>query len=120
VSAPSPELPPCAVAEGAVFDGLLSFWGAARIEGRMRGEVAARGRLDVGPAARVAARIEVDVLVVAGVVEGEITARERIEVQPGARVVATIRTPRLVLAEGAVFEGRLEMTGGPGSAAAAA
>ena len=99
----------CAIAEDASFEGLLSFWGEARIDGRLRGEVAARGRLEVGPKARVQARIEIDVLVVAGWVEGEIAARERIEVQPGARVVATIRTPRLALAEGAVFEGRLEM-----------
>jgi cytoskeletal protein CcmA (bactofilin family) len=99
----------CAIGAGARFDGLLSFWGAARIEGSLAGEVASRGTLEVGPAATVVGRVEVDVLIVEGAVEGEVFARERVEVLPGAQVTATIRTPRLAVAEGARFEGRLDM-----------
>lgn len=109
-----------AIGPGARFEGLLSFWGTARVEGVLRGTVTARGTLEVGPDARVRARIEVDVLVVEGLVEGEIVARERVEVVDGACVRAAIRTPRLVVAEGALFEGRLEMVGAPASPAAAA
>lgn len=101
--------PVCAVGAGARFQGLLSFWGAARVEGTMEGEVASRGTLEVGPAATVTGRVEVDVLVVEGTVAGEVYARERVEVLPGASVTATIRTPRLAVAEGAHFEGRLDM-----------
>lgn len=108
----------CAVGAGSRFNGLLSFWGAARVEGSLRGEVTAQGRLEVGPEARVVARIEVDALVIEGVVEGEIVARRRIELRRGARVRASIQTPRLAIAEGAVFEGRLAM--GDGSAGCAA
>jgi cytoskeletal protein CcmA (bactofilin family) len=99
----------CAIGAETRFDGLLSYWGAARIEGMLHGEVAAQGLLEVGPEARVAARVEVDVLVVEGVLEGEVVARERLEVMPGARVRARVRTPRLALADGAVFEGQLDM-----------
>lgn len=99
----------CAIGAGASFEGLLSFWGAARIEGSLRGEVASRGTLEVGPAARVVGRVEVDVLVIEGAVDGEVFARERVEVLPGAEVTARIRTPRLAVAEGARFEGRLDM-----------
>jgi cytoskeletal protein CcmA (bactofilin family) len=98
-----------AIGAGARFEGLLSFWGAARVDGALRGEVAAQGRLEIGPEARVAARIQVDVLVVEGEVDGEIVARERVEVRRGARVLAALRTPRLAVAEGAVFEGALAM-----------
>ena len=99
----------CAVGAGSRFEGLLSFWGAARVDGALRGEVSAQGRLEVGPEARVVARIEVDALVIEGAVEGEIVARRRIEVRRGARVRASIRTPRLALAEGAQFDGSLAM-----------
>jgi cytoskeletal protein CcmA (bactofilin family) len=102
----------CAIGAGARFDGLLSFWGTARIEGSLAGEVASRGTLEVGPAATVVGRVEVDVLIVEGAVEGEVFARERVEVLPGAQVTATIRTPRLAVAEGARFEGRLDMVRG--------
>lgn len=110
----------CAVGAGAHFEGLLSFWGAARVEGALAGEVASRGTLEVGPAASVTGRVEVDVLVVEGAVAGEVFARERVEVLPGAHVTATIRTPRLAVAEGAHFEGRLDMVKAPAAGAPAA
>jgi cytoskeletal protein CcmA (bactofilin family) len=116
---PAPGGPVCAVGAGARFQGLLSFWGAARVEGSLAGEVASRGTLEVGPAASVVGRVEVDVLIVEGSVEGEVFARERVEVLPGAHVTATIRTPRLAVAEGAHFEGRLDMVRAAGAAASA-
>lgn len=115
--------PNVVIGPGARFDGLLSFWGRARIEGVLRGEIAAEGLLEVGPDASVTARIEVDVLVVEGLVEGEVAARERVEIRAGGRVTATVRTRRLVLAEGGSLDGQLVMTGratGPDGAAAAA
>jgi cytoskeletal protein CcmA (bactofilin family) len=99
-----------AVGPGSSFDGLLAFWGLARVEGRMRGEVVADGTLEVGPEASVRARIEVDALVVEGLVEGEVIARERVEVRAGGRLAAAVRTPRLALDEGGRLEGRLAMS----------
>lgn len=116
----------CAIGAGARFQGLLSFWGSARIEGSLHGEIVARGALELGPQAHVKARVDVDVLIVEGTLEGHVVARERLEVLPGARVLAAIRTPSLVVADGAVFEGRLEMAGsapaggGPGDPAVSA
>jgi cytoskeletal protein CcmA (bactofilin family) len=76
----------------------------------VRGEVVAEGVLEVGEGATVSAQIEVDVLVVEGLVEGEVTARERVEVRATGRITAAVRTPRLVLDEGGSLEGRLIMT----------
>ena len=101
--------PTCAIGPGASFDGVLTFWGLARVEGSLRGEVVAEGTLVVGPEANVRARIEVDVLVVEGLVEGEVLARQRVEVRATGRIIAALRTPRLVLDEGGRIEGRIEM-----------
>ncbi len=101
--------PACAVGKGASFDGVLTFWGLARVEGKLRGQVVAEGTLEVGPDADVHARIEVDVLVVEGLVEGEVLARERVEVRATGRITAAVQTPRLVLEEGGSIEGRIEM-----------
>lgn len=101
------------------FEGLLAFWGLARVEGRMRGQVAAEGTLEVGPDAVVYAKIEVGALIVEGLVEGDVVARERVEVRAGGRITASVATPRLVLAEGGSLEGRLVMTrAGAGTAPA--
>ena len=107
------------VGAGARFEGLLSFWGRARIDGALRGEITADGVLEVGPEARIAAQIEVDVLVVEGLVEGEVAARERVEIRAGGRITAAVRTPRLLLAEGGSLEGRVAMTTSAGRSAGA-
>lgn len=105
------EATPIVVGPGARFEGLLSFWGRARVDGALRGDVVASGTLEVGPAAAVAARVEVDVLVVEGHVEGHVVARERVEIRAGGRITAEVATPRLVLDEGGALDGRLVMTG---------
>jgi cytoskeletal protein CcmA (bactofilin family) len=107
---PETPAPSCAIGAGASFEGILTFWGLARVEGKLRGEVVAEGTLEVGPEADVHAKVEVDVLVVEGLVEGEVLARERVDVRATGRITAAVRTPSLVLEEGGSLEGRIEMT----------
>jgi cytoskeletal protein CcmA (bactofilin family) len=96
------------LAAGTEFEGLLSFHGAARIDGKLSGNVVAEGCLVIGEGACVRARIEVDELIVGGELEGEIHARRRVELLNTARVVGTLRSPVLAVAEGGVLEGRCE------------
>ncbi|MBW2274027.1 MAG: polymer-forming cytoskeletal protein [Deltaproteobacteria bacterium] len=91
------------------FDGLLTFRGEARVEGELRGEILAQGRLEIGPPARIEARIEADEVVVAGVVRGDLVARQRIELLAGARVMGDLRAPRIAIEEGCLLAGRCEM-----------
>jgi cytoskeletal protein CcmA (bactofilin family) len=107
------------VGAAGIFDGLLAFWGVARVEGRVSGRIAAEGTLEVGPEGVVHAQIEVDAIIVEGLVEGDVVARERVEVRAGGRITASVATPRLVLAEGGSLEGRLVMTSARAGAARA-
>lgn len=100
------EMVPTVVGDGARFEGVLTFRGAARVDGELDGDVIAEGRLVLGPRARVRARIEVDELVVAGDLEGDVAARHRVELLPGARLAGSVSAPRLAVAEGARLEGR--------------
>jgi len=100
------------VGPGSRFEGTLAFRGEARVEGEVEGAVLARGRLHVAPGAVVRANIEADELVVAGVVEGDVVAPRRVALLAGARLLGDVRTGSLVLADGAVLEGRCEMLTG--------
>ncbi len=96
---------PTVIGNGSHFDGLLTFRGAARVDGVLTGTIEARGRLEVGPQAHVQARIEVDELVIEGRVEGELRVRERAELAATAVVVGSLVAPRLAMAEGSVLDG---------------
>jgi cytoskeletal protein CcmA (bactofilin family) len=79
------------------------------VEGRVDGDVGLHATLTVGPQAVVKANIHVTCAVVHGIVIGNITATESVMLQAGARMVGDITTPRLVLLEGALFRGSVQM-----------
>jgi len=100
--------PPSLLLPGARFDGVLAFRGSVLLEGQHRGDVIAQGSLRIEPQGSVEGRIEVDELIVAGVIEGDVVARRRLELLPTARVHGQVRTPSLTLAEGCVLDGHCQ------------
>lgn len=104
--------PPCVLPPDARFEGLVRLTNAARIEGRVDGEVIASDLLWIGASARIRARVTAPEIVVEGSLEGDARAT-RIELLSSARVVANLRTLRLVLAEGSFFEGSCCTSGEP-------
>ncbi len=92
----------------AKVNGKLAFEGAARIDGQVDGEISA-GELTIGETAVVTATIAAASVIVAGTVKGEITAKQKLEIRPTARVSGEISAPKLVILEGAIFDGRCSM-----------
>ena len=94
---------------GCKVSGKLNFEAAARIDGQIDGEINAKDSIVIGESAVVTAKINAASIILAGTVSGEITASQRIEIHPSAKVQGTLTTPKLVIHEGAVFEGRCAM-----------
>lgn len=95
--------------KGSEFEGKLTFREAVRIDGNFKGEITSTDTLIIGSDAVIKAEIDVGSAVISGNVEGEIRAREKLELHPPARVYGVIKTPKLVILEGAVFEGSCQM-----------
>jgi cytoskeletal protein CcmA (bactofilin family) len=94
---------------GSRISGKLYFETAARIDGQVEGEIAAKDSLTIGESAVVAAQIKAASVIVAGKVSGDIVAVQRIEIKPSAKVLGNITAPSLVIQEGALFEGHCAM-----------
>lgn len=97
---------------GSKVTGKLGFEGPARVDGQIEGEITAKDSLMIGESAVVTAQINAKSVIVAGTVSGEITASERIEIRPSAKVSGNLAAPKLVVHEGAVFEGNCAMQTG--------
>jgi cytoskeletal protein CcmA (bactofilin family) len=95
--------------EGTEFIGELRFQNTFRIDGRLQGKVLSEHTLIVGESGQVDAEIDCAVVSIKGTVSGRVHARQRIELLSGARVQATLVSPRLVIEEGAVFQGQCDM-----------
>jgi len=96
------------IGQGTRFAGKIDFGAPARIEGEVEGEVTGSEIL-IAQGATVKARVVVDRMMVAGTFSGEIIARERVELAATARVQGNIDTPKLILHEGAQFDGDCKM-----------
>ena len=98
------------VGHGTVLTGETSFQAMLRVDGHLTGRVTSEnGTLIVGSSGRVDANILVASAAINGMVNGDIIALEKIELGRTAKVVGNIQTPRLVIEDGAIFEGSCSM-----------
>ena len=98
------------VGHGTVLTGETHFQMMLRVDGHLTGTVTSDGgTLIVGTNGQVDANVSVGVATVNGVVNGDVIASEKVQLGRTARVVGNIATPRLVIEEGAVFEGGCSM-----------
>jgi cytoskeletal protein CcmA (bactofilin family) len=95
--------------KGSRVTGQLVFHGTTRIDGSVDGEILCHGRLTIGEGAEIRARVSGEVVVIYGHVEGDVTAKEKVELGAPARLVGNIDAPRLVIGEGAAFDGDCAM-----------
>lgn len=90
---------------GTEVVGELHFKNAFRIDGRVKGRIVSDNMLVIGESGDVEADIECGVVSIRGRVQGHVHGHEKIELLAGARVVGTLESPRLVIEEGAFFQG---------------
>ena len=95
--------------ESTEFLGELRFRHTFRVDGRLRGRIVSDNTLVVGESARIEADIDCGIVSILGSVVGRVQGRQRIELLAGARVKGTLVAPKLVIEDGAVFEGDCEM-----------
>lgn len=98
------------VGHGTTLTGETNFQMMLRVDGHLTGTVSSDGgTLLVGTNGQVDASISVAVATVNGTINGDIVATEKIHLGRTARVIGNVATPRLVIEEGAVFEGGCNM-----------
>lgn len=84
------------------------------IEGLVEGCVRARrARVTVGAEGLVQSRIDARSVRVKGTVRGNVSAEDWVEVKPGGMIRGDVRAPRVILHDGAVVTGRLDMSAAP-------
>ena len=95
----------------SAFDGNFRSQRDIRVEGDLKGTVSCDGTLFVAEGASVTASVDAEHITVAGDLSGELRCRGRLQILPSGRVRAKVATASLVIQEGAIYEGQLEMAG---------
>ncbi len=98
------------IGKGVEISGDIKFEGTLRIEGKVSGSIdGGTGTVSIGEGGLVEADITSNICVVEGVLEGDLTATTRVEITKHGHVKGKVITRDLIIAEGAIFEGNLEM-----------
>ena len=101
---------PSSLGPGLMLKGELIGSEDIKLEGKIEGAISLGGhRLNVGNTAHIHADIIAREVVVAGEVIGNVNAPDRIELKKGGSIVGDLTTNRLVIEDGAIFKGTIEI-----------
>jgi cytoskeletal protein CcmA (bactofilin family) len=82
------------------------------VHGKVNGQITMQqGALVVAPTGTAEANVQGSKITVHGKVAGDIAATEKVELTETANVTGTITAPSLVLQDGAMFNGIIDMSG---------
>jgi len=99
----------CVIGPETAVRGALSGEEDLVVEGRVEGSVSLAGHLVVADTGEVEADLEIESIAVLGQVRGDIVASRSITIERGARVSGNVRAPRVIINDGAHFDGAVEM-----------
>jgi cytoskeletal protein CcmA (bactofilin family) len=105
---------PTLVGEGSRVVGNLAGGGHLVVYGEVQGDSDFDGAVTLAQSGRWTGTLRAVHIVIAGTVEGDVVAQVRLELTPTARVTGGLTAGRMAIAEGAVVEGSLNITGEAG------
>lgn len=97
------------IGRGHVVSGELTSTDDLTVHGAIDGNVETAGRVLVERRARVQGGVLGKTVEVSGTIEGPVRAAERIEIRPEGTVLGDIRAPRILISDGARFQGNVHM-----------
>ncbi|MFA6583998.1 MAG: polymer-forming cytoskeletal protein [Elusimicrobiaceae bacterium] len=93
----------------AFFQGAVNAKGSIRIDGRMEGSISDATVVIIGEKGRIKGDVNADGIVIGGEVTGNLCAASFTELLATCAVKGDIRTGKIVIEEGAAFDGRCSM-----------
>lgn len=96
------------VGQETEIEGAIKTTETIRIDGKLRGGLNAESVI-IGEHGHILGDITANKVVVGGKVKGNISATQMLELMPQSVVLGDIRTSKLIIADGASFEGNCQM-----------
>src|SRR5450759_1361610 len=98
------------IGSGTTIEGKLRTQGNIRVDGKMVGELHAAENVAVGLTGEIEGNINGSNVTIGGKIRGNIIAVDKLVFEGKAVVRGDIRAARLVIDEGAVFDGKISMS----------
>lgn len=99
------------IGSGTVITGNIKTEGSIRVDGKIVGNLVTQADAAIGVNGVIEGAVDARNITVAGKVLGTLTAVQKLILQNQSVLKGDLRTARLVVDEGAVFDGRSSMVG---------
>ena len=103
------------IGKGSAFEGRLSVQSTLRVDGRVKGTIKTSDSLVVGKEGDIDGDIAVRNAIVGGKLKGKLDASGKVVLESNSVFSGELKTTKLVIDEGAVFEGTCAMGSEHGS-----
>jgi len=97
------------IGPGTSVSGDVESGGFTRVDGNVKGDVKAKGRVIVGERARMKSNVSATSVTVGGVVFGNVLASERLVILATGLIMGDIITRRIQADEGCLIHGRVKV-----------
>jgi cytoskeletal protein CcmA (bactofilin family) len=98
------------ITAGTICEGKLRSPGSIRVEGRIVGEIVAGQGISIGGTGEVDGNVSAKLVTIGGKITGSVLAQEKLVFESKAVVRGDIRAAKLVIEEGALFDGKCVMS----------
>ena len=99
------------IGTGTSLEGTIETNGSLRIDGRVKGTVKSSDTVTIGSGGEVNGEIYARNAIVGGKIEGNIIVEEKLVLESTSVLTGNLRAGKLIIDEGAVFNGKSEMGG---------
>ncbi|MCH7756173.1 polymer-forming cytoskeletal protein [candidate division KSB1 bacterium] len=101
------------IGKGSSIDGTLKVDSTLRVDGRIKGNVTTSDSLVIGKDGAINGDVVVRNAIIGGKLKGKLTASGKVVLEAKSEFKGELKTTKLVIDEGAVFEGNCSMSAEP-------
>lgn len=94
---------------GTVVDGTIRADSSVRVDGRIKGKLICKNTLTIGANGEVEGEVEAKNAIVGGKINGKLKVTEKLVLESKSVLVGELKASKLIIEEGAVFEGTSNM-----------
>ena len=97
------------ISNGTDITGDIKSNGDIRIDGTLKGNLATKGKVVIGPTGKISGEITCKNSEVSGIIEGKITVSQLLNLKASSKIFGDIVTSKLAIEPGARFTGNCNM-----------
>jgi Integral membrane protein CcmA involved in cell shape determination len=97
------------IGEGTTVEGKIVCEGSLRVDGKVKGEIEAKGIITVGEKGLIESNVKAGEVQIMGVINGNVISDRKVEIYSTGKLIGDVQTPKIAIEEGGILDGKCSM-----------